>query len=236
MKKVRYVFYIAKFDLLNVIRGKRKPHLIDDGISLWTGLFNWWTPGYSHMSVWIPGENGDFVIPTYTPNFYRGPSAEDFLNVGTCYTSTMRGDDNGTVSRPASTVFKHPERWEYIEFKVTDESFEAAKAWADERVKNNKGYSKRDLLRFAMPLWLLKRLKIADPDREICSEHGEGWATRLLVLAKPYGVTVIHKFILQRILIRSPRRLWRDLVKRHHVATYSLATGLMVRDEKGRKV
>ncbi|KKM21498.1 hypothetical protein LCGC14_1634800 [marine sediment metagenome] len=233
MKKVRYVFYIAKFDLLNVLRGKRKPHLIDDGISLWTGLFNWWTPPYSHMSVWIQDENGDFVIPTYTPNFYRGPSAEDFLNVGTCYTSTMRGDDNGTVSRPASTVFKYPKRWEYIEFEVTDESFEAAKAWADERVKNNKGYSKRDLLRFAMPLWLLKKLKIADPDREICSEHGEGWATRLET-GPVWGMRII--WLLEKILIRSPRRLWRDLIRRHHVPTYSLATGLMVRDENGKKV
>ena len=229
MKKVRYVFYTAKFDLLNVIRGKRKPHLIDDGISLWTGLFNWWTPGYSHIEVWIQdmysGVHNVFDVRHFVGN-----------NSGICYTSTMRGDDNGTVSRPASTVFKYPKRWEFIEFEVTDESFEEAKAWADERVKNNKGYSKRDLLRFAMPLWLLKGLKIADPDREICSEHGEGWATRLLVLAKPYGVTVIHKFILQRILIRSPRRLWRDLVRRHHVPTYSLATGLMIRNEKGKKV
>ncbi|KKK50812.1 hypothetical protein LCGC14_3121300, partial [marine sediment metagenome] len=176
-------------------------------------LFNPWTPPYSHQETGAKVDGVEWL-----------------------WTSTMRGEDNGTVSRPASTVFKYPKRWEYIEFEVTDESFEAAKAWADERVKNNKGYSKRDLLRFAMPLWMLKKLKIADPDREICSEHGEGWATRLLVLAKPYGVTVIHKFILQRILIRSPRRLWRDLTKRHKVVTYSLATGRMVRDEKGRKV
>ncbi len=237
MKQIRFVFFKAKFEWRNVLPG-RKIRLIDDGISLWTGLFNWWTPGYSHVEVWIQDENGDFVIPTYTPNFYRGPSAEDFLNVGTCYTSTMRGDDNGTVSRPASTVFTHPKRWEYIEFEVTDESFEAAKAWADERVKNNKGYSKRDLLRFAMPLWLLKRLKIADPAREICSEHGEGWAIRLLRTGPLfwYFRGAIGLGLLDKILIRSPRRLWRDLTKRHKVATYSLATGQMVRDKNGKRV
>ena len=213
MQIVRFYFYRAKLDIGGVLFKKRKLHLIDDGISWWTWLFNPWTPPYSHQETGAKVDGVEWL-----------------------WTSTMRGEDNGTVSRPASTVFKYPKRWEYIEFEVTDESFEAAKAWADERVKNNKGYSKRDLLRFAMPLWMLKKLKIADPDREICSEHGEGWATRLLVLAKPYGVTVIHKFILQRILIRSPRRLWRDLTKRHKVATYSLATGLMVRDEKGRKV
>ena len=238
MKKVRYVFYIAKFDLLNVIRGKRKPHLIDDGISLWTGLFNWWTPAYSHWEGWIQDENGDFVIPTYTPNFYRGPSAEDFLNVGTCYTSTMRGDDNGTVSRPASTVFKYPKRWEFIEFDVTDESFEEAKAWADERVKNNKGYSMKDIRRFFMPLPVLKFFKWDDPERDICSEFGEGMAVILWWfrrVAEKYGERW-HYPLLENILIRSPRRLWRDLVKRHHVVTYSLATGKMVRNENGKKV
>ncbi len=232
MKKIRFVFYIAKFKWRNLFIKGRKIRLVDDGISLWTGLFNWWTPGYSHWEGWTAGQNRNFKIFSHDID----SEMTHPIFVGTCYTSTMRGDDNGTVKRPASEVFTHPKRWEYIEFEVTDESFEVAKAWADERVKNNKGYSKRDLLRFAMPLWMLKKLKIADPDREICSEHGEGWATRLLVLAKPYGVTVIHKYILQEILIRSPRRLWRDLVRRHHVPTYSLATGKMVRDEKGKKV
>lgn len=234
MKKVRFVFYKAKFDLINVLRRKRKMHLIDDGISLWTGLFNWFTPGYSHVEPWIEDETFGFITITHTPNFYDvGPPDPEIEYIGTCYTSTMRGDDNGTVSRPASEVFTHPKRWEYIEFEVTDESFEQAKAWADERVKNNKGYSKRDLLRFAMPLWMLKGLKIADESREICSEHGEGWAIRLIrLLNTVYGA----RRLLNKILIRSPRRLWRDLVRRHHVPTYSLATGKMVRDEKGKKV
>ena len=229
MKIVRFVFYRAKLDFVNIIRRKRKLHLVDDVISLWTGLFNWFAPPYSHMSVLIGEE------------MYRKPQLNEFLGmvfeigneyVGTCYTSTMRGDDNGTVSRPASTVFKYPERWEYLEFEVTDESFELAKAWADERVRLNKGYSLRDLWRFAMPLWLLKKIKLADPDREICSEHGEGWGVRLI---RTIDSALIMP-LLSYILIRSPRRLWRDLVRRHHVPTYSLATGLMVRDEKGERV
>ncbi|KKK65627.1 hypothetical protein LCGC14_2972240 [marine sediment metagenome] len=230
MKKVRYVFYIAKFDLINVIRGKRKPHLIDDGISLWTGLFNWFTPGYSHWEGWIE-EDGSFQESLFV-------CPDGWAYVGTCYTSTMRGDDNGTVSRPASTVFTHPERWEYIEFELTDESFDEAKAWADERVRKNKGYSKRDLLRFAMPLWMLKKFKWDDPEREICSEHGEGWAFKLrIVILKQWGVIQWAKIkLLDKILIRSPRRLWRDLVRRHHVPTYSLATSLMVRDSQGKRV
>ena len=237
MKRIRFVFYVAKFEWRNLFIKGRKIRVVDDGISLWTGLFNWFTPGYSHMSVWIESDFRDFKA--YVLDYEHKAKFLSFT--GTCYTSTMRGDDNGTVSRPASTVFTHPERWEYIEFEVTDESFEEAKAWADERVKNNKGYSKRDLLRFAMPLWMLKGLKIADPDREICSEHGEGWAMRLVYWCsapseRAYAVVMGGWRLLEKILIRSPRRLWRDLVRRHHISTYSLATGLMVRDEKGKKV
>ena len=201
MKEVRFVFYRAKLDWKNVIRRKRKLHLIDDGISLWTGLFNWFTPPYSRMSVWIPRENGGL----FTSGTRLMPSDQWVIRYfwGTCYTSTMRGDDNGTVSRPASTVFKYPKRWEYIEFEVTDESFEEAKAWADKRVAMKWSYSK----------------------------HGEGWATRLLL------PLLVHQYpMLNEILIRCPRRLWRDLVRRHHVPTYSLATNKMVRDSKGKKI
>lgn len=233
MKKVRFVFYRARFDLINVMRGKRKAHLIDDGISLWTGLFNWWTPPYSHMSVWIPRENGGQFM-----GLMDLVDHVDDAFFGTCYTSTMRGKDNGTVKRPASEVFKHPERWEYIEFEVTGESFEEAKASADEKVKNNKGYSKPDIRRFFLPLWLFKKLKWDDPEREICSEHGEGWAVRLKSGGRWvwHFRTAIGLGVLDKILIRSPRRLWRDLVKRHQVPTYSLATGKMVRDGRGKRV
>ncbi len=235
MKKVRYAFYIARFDLLNVIRGKRKPHLIDDGISLWTGLFNWFTPRYSHWEGWIARVDGSFGFPGTLVGHPKQ------IYHGTCYTSTMRGDDNGTVSRPASTVFKYPNRWEFIEFEVTDGSFEEAKAWADERVKNNKGYSMKDIRRFFMPLPVLKFFKWDDPERDICSEFGEGWSIRLAKYCNTipelaYSVAIGLWYLLLKILIRSPRRLWRDLVRRHHVPTYSLATGLMVRNEKGKKV
>jgi len=228
MKKIRFVFYKAKFEWRNVFKKGRKIRMLDDGISFWTGLFNPWTPGYSHWEGWIPDESGNFTGIWDLVNH-----VEDWF-FGACYTSTMRDTDNGTVSRPASEVFTHPDRWEYIEFEVTDESFEQAKAWADERVRLNKGYSMRDIWRFAMPLWMLKKLKIADPDREICSEHGEGWATRLWVFHKDPVVLVRRGLF--KVLIRSPRRLWRDLVKRHHVATYSLATGKRVRDEKGKRL
>ena len=239
MKQIRCVFYKARFEWRNVFTKGRKIRLVDDGIALATWPLNLFTPWYSHMSVWIPGQNRNFKIFSHDID----TETTNPVFVGTCYTSTMRGDDNGTVSRPASTVFKNPERWEYIEFEVTDESFKTAVLWADLRVLRNKGYSMRDLWRFAMPLWLLKKIKLADPDREICSEHGEGWAIRLkrgvwvkrpILIEGPVLMSTLY--LLYKILIRSPRRLWRDLTKRHHVPTYSLATGLMVRDSNGKQV
>lgn len=231
--KIRYVFYVAKFDLWNVIRGKRKPHLIDDGISLWTGLFNWWTPGYSHWEGWKPGPSGNFINVDCVTSLDGIIVPIPFFE-GTCYTSTMRGKDNGTVKRPASGVFTNPERWDFVELEVTDNSMAEATEWADERVKENIGYGKKTILRFGMPLFLTKWLKLDDPKREICSEHGEGWSVRLWrQCTVPY---VGIRRILMKILIRSPRRLWRDVVKRHKVATYSLATGKMVRDENGKRI
>ena len=131
MRKVRFVFDRARFEWRNIFVKGRKIRLVDDVISIWTWALNPFTPRYSHMSVWLPRENGgqfemlDFIYHA-TNRFY-----------GTCYTSTMRGDENGTVSRPASGVFTHSERWDYIEFEVTDESFEVAMAWADERISQN---------------------------------------------------------------------------------------------------
>lgn len=97
MRKFRVAFYRAKFDLWNVIQGKRKMHLIDDGINVWTAVWNfpwlpckgwgkkfrtWWTSPYSHAETWTPDEEGRFVTVdwnTGVPTFY-----------GTCWTSTMR--------------------------------------------------------------------------------------------------------------------------------------------------
>ncbi len=234
MKEVRFAFYLARFEWRNVFKKGKKLHVVDDVISWWTWLFNWFTPGYSHVEVWIP-ETDKMICwpPAFTATFTQTGDVPARLAVyGTVYTSTMRGDENGTVSRPASTVFTNPKRWHYLEFEVTDESFAEAKAWADERVAGKHKYAMKDIRRFFMPLWLLRKLKWDDPEREICTEHAEGWAIRLVDIVFP--ITLRH--LLHRILIRSPRRLWRDLVRRHHVPTYLLATDEMVIDNRGKRV
>lgn len=111
---------------------------------------------YSHCSIWTPKEDGffddDFIVPKLT--YYQG----------TCYTSTMRGDDNGTVKRDASLVLDHPERWEYVEIEMHSEFHKCIVEWMDEQVEANKGYSKWDILKFISPI------HFPDTKRNICSE------------------------------------------------------------------
>ena len=115
--KFRLIFYKAKFD----------GHLLDDAIAQWTRMFNGvFVPLYSHVEVWWPDENGEFTY-THVNMKYRNPIG-DTVYLGETYTSTMRGDNNGTVIRPASDILKHPERWDYMEFEVDDEIFNMAKA------------------------------------------------------------------------------------------------------------
>ena len=108
---------------------------------------------WSHVEIWTPDENGRF---TMAPN----NSSMDYW--GTCWTSTMRDDDNGTVKRDASKVLIHPENWDYIEIEVPE--YDAMIGYMNQEVSNNKGYAKWDILKFVSPL------HFPDNDRNICSE------------------------------------------------------------------
>lgn len=137
----------------------------------WKYLTNWlislWTRSkYSHSSVWTADNNRTF-------SSYRFPTYEDDVNGyedaigygGTCWTSTTRGDANGTVSRPASGVLDHPEHWVYFEIEIKNEtSYASMLAYMKFEVDNNKGYSRWDLLKFLSPI------HFPDNKRNICSE------------------------------------------------------------------
>jgi hypothetical protein len=76
----------------------------------------------------------------------------------------MRGEDNGTVKRPACEVLKNPGRWDYIEVEM-EECYHTDMLWYMEmQVSINKGYSIRDILKFVSPI------HFPDNKRNICSE------------------------------------------------------------------
>lgn len=132
---------------------------------------------YSHCELWEADEQGrfmDYVCTKegqYTSFVSEGCATgtvtmpEYRLDIyGTCTTATMRGDANGTVSRDASTVLKHPENWDYVEIEVSEEQASSLRTWMQYQVDHNKGYSKWDILKFVVPV------HFPDEIRNICSE------------------------------------------------------------------
>jgi hypothetical protein len=105
----------------------------------------------------------------------------------------MRGDDNGTVMRPASKVLKNPKRWFYYELECDDADFDMAMLWAETACKNNKGYGKRTLLKFIGINWI-------DKLRKICSQISYKWGVLCENFPMPKGKDD-GKFVI------SPRRL-----------------------------
>ena len=141
--KLRVLFY----------RAERDGHWLDDGISLWTKLFNWKTKPYSHCEIWWPDADGRFVS-----------EIDPSVHLGVCFTSTMRGTANGTVVRKAYTVLTHPSRWDYCEIEVPDDMAWEAINWACFAAANNQGYDKLQILGFFFP-W-----RFGSADQNICSE------------------------------------------------------------------
>ena len=193
METVEYhdLWYIAKWGDGDVV---------DNAIQLATKLPNWNAPPITHYSLWTPDWEGTFRFSLTGNRNSDGTKMELGVGyLGACWTSTTRGDNNGTVVRPASGVLKHPERWLYTKNVVNLESFRYARFEATARVSGNLGYAWRNLLRYGMPLWMFRGLGLEDKDRETCSQHGEHWKIDMGQLADD--------------LIRSPRRLWHDTVK-----------------------
>ena len=132
-------------------------HFLDDGISIWSRLWNLKAPKQlkcSHSEVWIPTKAGNFRIVTM----------EGIDAYGTCYTSTMRKPYNGVCSRPASSILHHPDRWNYFEVEILDKWYAKFVEEMETDVANNQGYDKWTIASF---FWY-KRL--GRKDKFICSE------------------------------------------------------------------
>ena len=115
MKTIRIEYYLAKWD----------KHIVDDAISIWTGIWNWGTPPVSHV--------------------------EGVTDAGNMYTSTMRGEENGVVKRPIKDVIQNPDRWRVQEIILEDEDYWQMICWMNAELMTNKGYDTWTLLKFFLP-------------------------------------------------------------------------------------
>ena len=180
MTKVRNVFYKPKwFD------GKSLDNTIDvytrwanyfaNPAGLELGLIERWKLlsklSCSHVENWSPDEDGRFLYGVTGVNEY-------FVFKGQMFTSTMimngaNGYKDGIVTRPASDILTHPERWMYSEFDVPKAGLDYSIAWCKEMVDNNKGYDKKDIYNF-FKIDGKKRIQDVNDGKLICS--GATWA------------------------------------------------------------
>jgi hypothetical protein len=177
--KYRVIFYKPAID----------KHLIDNVISIGTKLWNWNSPGCSHVEGWSPDNRGRFYIGQGNDgnvsvgwtDWINGEQVTWPLFRGNAFTSTMRGDDNGTVIREMKEVLVHPERWFYYEIEISDEDYAVGMKWAEDQCAKNKGYAKRTLLKFIGINW-------ADKERNICSQAVHNLLVEFGVLPEPFKI------------------------------------------------
>jgi hypothetical protein len=203
--KIRILCYKPKID----------GHFLDDAISAWTKIWNWCPKELdtSHAEVWIPDNREIFIGVDHlmkTRNVY-----------GTCYTSTMRKPYNGVCRRSASSVLRHPDRWNYFNIDIPDQWYKAFILWMDEKVRSNQGYDKKTIASY---FWY-KRL--GDPDKYICSEF-----VHLSILPFVWRTNRLWMNNLINLDCPSPLRLAHALHK-SGLDLYSLETGQVIL--KGQK-
>lgn len=185
--KIRFLFYRAKFEWRNFLK-TRRIRLIDDLISWWTWPWNIGTPPYAHVEAWLPDKWQTFF---QVDNKYSG----------VCYSSTMRGEANGTRKEFAQVILRNPSRWDYIEVEIEEDLYYAMKAWMDIQVDHNQGYDFKAILSFFWP----KRFH--NGDKYICSEFCYCAAVYAGIFSLPFKVVSPRRFA--RMLVRAGHRIER---------------------------
>jgi len=199
MKTFRTLHYVPKLD----------GHFLDDAIGIHTFFWNFlrWPQKVkslvkwycSHLDIWTPDEVGSY---TDGDGNYRGM----------CWTSTMRGEENGVVVRPASQVLKHPDRWFAIEWKTTNRKYDKAVQWMNDKVNTNQGYGVLTILSF---FWIRRKARTIivngkEVIQYICSGFVDN-AFDILVEATPYRIPSPLRFTLWAV--ENLKRLGGHLVR-----------------------
>jgi len=147
-KEIRLLFYKPDID----------GNWVDNGIAGWTRLFNLDAPKElicSHEELWFPDINDFGSIGNFN---------------GDCWTSTMgqiRSKNtvgSGVRVAPAVDILKHPHRWFYAKFWISQFWLNEIRVRIQIELENNKGYDKAMILNFFLPLG------IGEKDKWICSE------------------------------------------------------------------
>ncbi len=167
MGKLRFLFFKAGRD------GK----VLDNGISIWSAI--------------LAVVRFDFKSLPYN---YSHVELEN-VAAQMCFSATTRGEWKGVRLAPSSEVLKHPERWDYIEVEVPQDSIDRYFEWAKTQV--GRPYDYWGIFGF---FWFWNT---QDGRKDYCSE---------LIAAAAYSLLVLY-VLYKRV---SPRRLARILAKKYH--------------------
>jgi len=115
---------------------------LDDAISIWSGLFNWGTPPYSHTEIQL---SVCFA--------QQQPYSRQYYDK--CFSSATRGDGFvGTRWADAAHILRHPERWDTYTFNESSHYLKACVERADE-IAGQKYFYLGIALDYFLPLgWL----------------------------------------------------------------------------------
>ncbi|MFA5382074.1 MAG: hypothetical protein WC356_02830 [Candidatus Micrarchaeia archaeon] len=167
MKKFRLVFYIPD---------KKDGSHVDDMIGNYTLLLNRIgsiaTLDFERLKVLkiLYSSHEELHTPNEGNFFYTTSLGRPEMYLGKSWTATMGqlgGKDrkgSGVCCRPASEVFKNPERWFYAEFEVSDFGYKQMTDMMQVELEANQGYDVKMILNFFLPLG------IGEKDKWICSE------------------------------------------------------------------
>lgn len=183
-------------------------HFLDDGIGIWTFLVNFirWPKKIklliqsycSHVEIWTPDAKDGFE--KYS------------IKKGKCWTSTMRGKENGVVCRDVKEVLTHPERWICMEWETDEERYGNGINWMTDKVITNQGYGKQTIRSF---FWMRRTAKVVYVNGKkviqyICSSFCDN-AFDILKEKSPYAIPSPLRWTLW--LLENRERLGGKFVK-----------------------
>lgn len=185
MRKFRIVF----FNVPNWKYYRRHPVALGIALASWSRIIHveLWTPD-EHNRFWgevtkfdrnkllqlreseywnLLEEHGFSRAGGFASTFNPAENCREFWLIGKqgrCWTSTLRGDDDGACVRPASKVLHNPGRWTYKEFECSDEDYDNMIEAMEYAVATNAGYDKKLIRR-----WWMRR--VYDKTKYVCSEY-----------------------------------------------------------------
>lgn len=139
MKTFRVLCYLPSY---------KDGHWLDNGIDLWSRLWNLKADDRlrcSHTELWFPDILGNY-------------------EQGVCFTSTMRDNVNGVVMRASYKVLTNPERWDYFEIPCTDGEYANLISWCTAEAAKGQKYGTLTIATFFLPV----RFRIGG--RPVCSD------------------------------------------------------------------